>query len=320
LEPTADITGLGCYKAAQLHPKVILGSPVAGSNVALNAHRHLPGVMTACSWRGGWRSLLLRRYQDPPEADEFTTPATADHLIVLVVDGRCDIEGRYRGTWHKSRYGVGCMGMTAPGEEVTLRWRNNGAHATLQLHLPEATLRGAFEDLADRNVRPPAMPHMLGYDDDVIAAALRTLSTALSEGVSDLYAETMAHFLTGHLLVRHAKAQPRATQGIDTLRMRRMDEFLRENLGDAVTLEDIAAVAGISRFHLVRLFRKIHGETPVRRLTRMRIEEAKRRLEAGRESVTEIALACGYDNPAHFASAFRRWVGTSPSGYRKQSR
>jgi AraC family transcriptional regulator len=289
------------------------------SNPALNAHRHLPGVMKACSWRAGWRSLLLRRYQDPPEA-EFTTPPTTDHLIVLVVDGHCDIEGRFRGTWHKSSHRVGCIGMTAPGEEVALRWRNNGAHGTLQLHLPEATLRGAFEDLADRNVRPPAMPHMLGYDDNVIATALRTLSAALSEGVSDLYAETMAHFLTGHLLVRHAKALPRATQSIDAFRMQRMDEFLRENLSDPVSLEDIAAVAGISRFHLVRLFRKVYGETPFRRLTRMRIEEAKSKLEAGRESVTEIAFACGYDNPGHFASAFRRWVGTSPSGYRKQTR
>ncbi len=276
--------------------------------------------MTACSWRAGWRSLLLRRYQDPPEADEFTTPPTADHLIVLVVDGSCDIEGRFRGSWHKSSHHVGCMGMTAPGEEVTLRWRKNGAHATLQLHLLEGTLRGALEDLADRNVRPPAMPHMLGYDDDLIATALRTLSAALSEGVSDLYAETMAHFLTGHLLVRHAKALPRATRTIDSLRMRRIDEFLQDKMGDPVSLEDIAAVAGISRFHLVRLFRKVHGETPYRRLTRMRIEEAKRKLEAGRENVTEIGIACGYDNPSHFASAFRRWVGTSPSGYRKRTR
>jgi len=290
------------------------------TSTALNAHLHLPGVMTACSWRAGWRSLLLREYQDPAEAEQFTTPATADHLIVLVVDGRCDIEGRYRGSWHKSSYRAGCIGMTAPGEEVTLRWRDNGAHATLQLHLPEATLRSAYEDLADRHVPAPAMPHVLGYDDDLIATTLLTLSSAMSEGVSDLYAETMAHFLTSHLLVRHAKALPPTTQGVDGLRMRRMDEFLQANLGDAISLEDIAAVAGISRFHLVRLFRKIHGETPFRRLTRMRIEEAKRKLRAGRESVTEIAFACGYDNPAHFASAFRRWVGASPSEYRKQAR
>ncbi|MGH2547804.1 MAG: helix-turn-helix domain-containing protein [Thermomicrobiales bacterium] len=292
---------------------------MTGSDAALNAHCHLPGVMTRCSWHAGWRALLLRGYQEPPECGEFTTPATADHLIVLVVDGHFDIEGRYRGIWHKSNHRAGCIRMTAPGEEVALHWRN-GEHTTLHLHLPEEILRSTLENLADRNVCPAPMPHTLGYDDDLIAKAILLLSAAMSEGVSDLYAETMAHFLTGHLLVRHAKVQPRAIPRIDEPRIRRVDEFLQENLASDISLEDIAAVAGISRFHLVRLFRKVHGETPFRRLTRMRIEEAKRRLEAGRESITQIAFACGYDNPAHFASAFLRLVGTSPSGYRKEIR
>jgi AraC family transcriptional regulator len=62
----------------------------------LDAHKHLTASMTACSWTAGWRSVLLRSYLDPPSVDEFTTPATADHLIVLVTGGKCDIEARYR--------------------------------------------------------------------------------------------------------------------------------------------------------------------------------------------------------------------------------
>src|SRR5579883_1826848 len=51
---------------------------------SLEAHRYLRAAMEACSWQAGWRSLLLRAYEDPLETEEFTTPATADHLIVLV--------------------------------------------------------------------------------------------------------------------------------------------------------------------------------------------------------------------------------------------
>jgi AraC family transcriptional regulator len=288
------------------------------SSVALNAHNHLPGTMTQCSWRAGWRSLLLRGYREPSVVEEFTTPAVADHLIVLVVEGACDIEGRYNGRWHEARYRAGSLGMTAPGEEVTLRWRENGTHSTLQLHLPEAIVRGVHDDLVDRGMRPASMPNRLSYDDQLVAQSLLSLSTAIAEGASDLYAETVAHFLAGHLFLRHAGASPVATKHIDDARIRRLDEFLRENLSNSISLDDAATVAGISRFHLLRLFRKIHGETPYRRLTRMRIEEAKRQLSQGRESVTEIAFACGYENPAHFASAFRRWVGASPSEYRGQ--
>jgi AraC family transcriptional regulator len=286
------------------------------SNVALNAHNDLPGAMTECSWRTGWRSLLLRRYEEPSAAEEFTTRPTSDHLIVLVVDGACDIEGRYNGRWFQSSYRTGSIGMTSPGEEVTLRWRENGMHTTLQLHLPEAIIRSVHDDLVDRGMRPSTMPHRLSYGDQLIAQSLLSLSAAMSDGAPDIYAETVAHFLAGHLFIRHAKASPAPTKSIDDARIRRLDEFLRDNLGNSITLDDAAAVAGISRFHLVRLFRRIHGETPYRRLTRMRIEEAKRQLSQGRESVTEIAFTCGYENPAHFASAFRRWVGATPSEYR----
>jgi AraC family transcriptional regulator len=66
---------------------------------SLDAHKHLRATMTACSWRAGWRSLLIRAYEDPAEAEEFVTPATRDHLIVLVTGGSCDVEVRYRNGW-----------------------------------------------------------------------------------------------------------------------------------------------------------------------------------------------------------------------------
>jgi AraC family transcriptional regulator len=124
--------------------------------------------MTACSWNAGWRSLLLRAYDDPPAVEEFSTPPTADHLIVLVTDGSCDIEGRYRGRWSRAHYQAGGIGMTAPGHEVTLRWRGETRHRTLQLHLPAATIRAAIEELSDRDASLLAMPSRLISHDPLI--------------------------------------------------------------------------------------------------------------------------------------------------------
>src|SRR5258705_13858738 len=73
--------------------------------------------MTACSWRAGWRSLLIRAYEDPAVAEEFITPATRDHLIVLVTGGSCDLEARYRNGWQHSHSEPGHLGMTAPGSD-----------------------------------------------------------------------------------------------------------------------------------------------------------------------------------------------------------
>ena len=79
---------------------------------SLDAHKHLRATMTACSWRAGWRSLLIRAYEDPAEAEEFVTPATRDHLIVLVTGGSCDVEVRYRNGWQRSHSEPGHIGIT----------------------------------------------------------------------------------------------------------------------------------------------------------------------------------------------------------------
>jgi AraC family transcriptional regulator len=287
---------------------------------SLNAHKHLPAKMTACSWQAGWRSLLLRSYEDAPHVEEFTTPASPDHLVVLVVGGSCELEGRYRGAWRKAEHRIGSIGMTAPGEEVTLRWHGTEKHNTLQLHIPEATLRTAYDEFSGRGTLRAAMPNTIAHYDPLIERTILSLHEAMSQGTPDLYAESAAHFLTAHLLIRHANASPPRRPLKEELRIRRVDDFLRENLATSISLDDVADIAGVSRFHLLRLFKHAHGETPFRRLTRMRIETAKERLLSSDRTITEIAFACGYGNSAHFATAFRRWVGVSPAQYRQQNR
>ena len=125
---------------------------------SLDAHKHLRATMTACSWRAGWRSLLIRAYEDPAEAEEFVTPATRDHLIVLVTGGSCDVEVRYRNGWQRSHSEPGHIGMTAPGQAATLRWRGNTTHSTLQLHLPAATIERVARELRRKVPRPRSCP------------------------------------------------------------------------------------------------------------------------------------------------------------------
>jgi len=287
---------------------------------SLNAHEYLQGEMTACSWRAGWRSLLVRAYRDPPSVEAFTVPATADQLIVLVTAGACDIEARYRGGWQRAHYEAGNIGMTAPGQDVVLRWRGNMAHDTIQLHLPAESIHGVLADLSHRDPCLVEMPNLLASVDPMIQQIMLGLEQALHEGVPDLYAETARELLAAHIVMRHAGfPAPRPVTREDP-RLRRLDAFMRANLGASLSLRAMARQAALSRFHLLRLFKHTYGETPFKRLTRLRMEEAQRHLARGRESVTEIASLCGYENPAHFASAFRRMIGVSPTVYRRGAR
>jgi AraC family transcriptional regulator len=288
------------------------------SIASLQAYRHLPATRTElCSWRAGWRSLLLRGYTDAPNADEFTIPASADPLIVLVTRGTCSIEASYNGRWQAARYGPGSIGMTPPDTEVRLRWQSNRRHDTLQLHLPAETVRQTYEELYGRDFAPSALVSKLRTNDDTIKNIVLSLANAASEGVPDLYAESAAQFLVHHLIVQHARIDERWCAEGEDRRLRDLDAFMLANLATQISLAAMAEHVQLSRFHLVRLAKTKHGETPFARLTRFRMEEAQRRLRYSRDSVTEIAYDCGYESVAHFATAFRRVVGASPSEFRR---
>ncbi len=281
---------------------------------SLNAHTYLRARLSACSHKAGWRALLLRAYDDPPDAEAFTTPATEDHLIVLVTRGQCEIEGLYRGRWHSAHYAAGSIGMTAPGEEVTLRWSNQPIHSTLQLHIPAATLRACADELFGG--RALAMPHALANDDPMLQNVILCLAEGLRQGFPDLYAESAAQFITTHLLVRHAGVREPSQPSRDVLRMRRVHDYMRAHIGNPLTLEELGKVACVSRFHLIRMFKQVYGETPHQRLLKLRIEEAARRLRTTEDDIAKIASDCGFAHPAHFAAAFRKQAGTTPSAYR----
>jgi AraC family transcriptional regulator len=282
---------------------------------SLDAHRYLRATMTASSSQAGWRSLLLRAYDDPPEA-EFTTPATTDHLIVLVTEGTCNVEARYRGRWQTATYTAGSLGMTAPREEVTLRWRGATRHSTLQLHLPAATVRASMEQLSGHSCGAEILPNGISYDDPLIRSLILNLAEAMRRGTPDIYAESAAELLAAHLVVSHAHVSPRKPPSRDLTRMRRVRDYMQANLGADLSLDSLAHVACLSRFHLIRMFKLVYGETPHQFLTRLRIEEACRRLKRTSEPISSIALHCGYTNSTHFAAAFRRLVRMTPTAYK----
>jgi AraC family transcriptional regulator len=102
-------------------------------------------------------------------------------------------------------------------------------------------------------------------------------------------------------------------------RMNRVIDHIDAHLGDDLTLADLADVACFSRFHFHRIFSAMVGETLADYLKRVRLQAAASRLVNNpRDSVTDIALACGFSSPSVFARAFRDRFGTSASAWRNR--
>src|SRR5919198_4395024 len=94
-------------------------------------------------------------------------------------------------------------------------------------------------------------------------------------------------------------------------------ETMQENLGERLTIDDMARSALFSKFHFSRVFQRVTGVSPGRFLSAMRLEEAKRLLVSTSYTVSDISHRVGYKSVGTFSTRFRSSVGVSPSTYRQ---
>jgi transcriptional regulator GlxA family with amidase domain len=96
--------------------------------------------------------------------------------------------------------------------------------------------------------------------------------------------------------------------------------WIAEHPQIANPIEKMADRAGLSTRTLARRFRRATGQSPVAYVQRIRIEHAKRSLEAGDEPIEEISWAVGYEDSASFRRLFKRLTGLTPGEYRHRFR
>lgn len=95
--------------------------------------------------------------------------------------------------------------------------------------------------------------------------------------------------------------------------------YLRESR-ETFSLGDVARVAGLSQFHLIRVFKAETGMTPYQYWVDCRLDLARRLLRGTDQRVAEIALGCGFKSISHFSTVFKRWMSVAPTEYRKAFR
>src|SRR6201987_300318 len=88
--------------------------------------------------------------------------------------------------------------------------------------------------------------------------------------------------------------------------------YVESHLSDALSLDEISEVAGVSRFHLVRAFAAATGFSVMRYVRVRRLSEAARALAAGAPDILHVALDADYGSHEAFTRAFRGHLGVAP--------
>ncbi len=100
--------------------------------------------------------------------------------------------------------------------------------------------------------------------------------------------------------------------------LRRAHDHIDRNYAAELDLDGLARVTGVSKFHFARCFEATYGETPMRYLTRRRIERAQDLLRVANLTVTEVCMLVGYSSLGSFSTRFTHLVGETPTEYRNR--
>ena len=246
-------------------------------------------------------------------------PGMSSHVIMTYYGSDHDIVWRNGAGRIASRTRRGTITLIPQGEEG--RWDIAGPIEVSHVYLPDSRLQACATELTGR---PVELLGRVGFDDPAASRNMEVLSheAHAPDPASLLFVEQALDLLCLQLVRGHSSynalvsAIPKG--GLAHWQVRRVTDYMQSRLDEEISLDELAGVVSLSRFHFCSAFRKATGYTPHHWLMKQRIDHAIQLLRRPDLPVTEIALAVGYQTPSAFTAAFRKLMGTSPTEYRRQ--
>jgi AraC family transcriptional regulator len=196
---------------------------------------------------------------------------------------------------------------------------------TTHLYLPTTLFDRLKDDLRLPDSPAHSIRNEAGIGDEVIECIGRSiLSEVVAQtAASRMYVEAASLTLAARLVQRYCDsgtcvALEKSTHGLDSVRLRRVLNFIEANIKNNITLEDLASIAGYSAFHFARKFAVTMGIAPHRYISHLRLESAMAELTAGKLPLAEIALNAHFSSQASFTRAFHRATGMTPLEFRRR--
>jgi AraC family transcriptional regulator len=270
---------------------------------------------------GGGTRLTQRWKHDPVHYRKARMP---DHVIMTYYGDTGDHEifvsgGAGNNQNITSRTRPGTITIIPSGHEA--HWDIAGSFEVSHIYLSQARFQKCA-DLLAKGKRVELLDRV-GFEDPAAARIMELLSAEarIHEPSARLFVEQAIDLLCIQLLRKHAALSIPVTRppaGLPPWQIKRVTTYMLEHLGESLTLDELAGVIHLSRFHFCTAFRQATGKTPHEWLVIQRIDMARKLLEDRVLNITEVGLAVGYATPSAFTAAFRKIVGCTPTDFRRR--
>ncbi|EPR44272.1 Helix-turn-helix, AraC domain-containing protein [Desulfovibrio sp. X2] len=238
-----------------------------------------------------------------------------DHFTISVIEAG----GSYCNgpTQEKSFVGPGKIALINPGQVHSCIAPPGMVSSYRVFYADTPWLQALARECCQSEIASPEFARLI-VEEPAATRAFQAFSRMLARGpdrVDRLQRESAMVAAFSRLFARHGNFSGRVPHpGREHRSMRQVRDYLASHLAEKVSLEELAQLAGLSRYHLLRVFKRDTGMAPHAFHTQMRIDRAKRLLRRGLP-IAEVAFAVGFADQSHFSNKFRQFVGATPGQY-----
>ncbi|MEM5315105.1 AraC family transcriptional regulator [Paraburkholderia sp. JHI869] len=212
--------------------------------------------------------------------------------------------------------GPGRISLMPPGEIHDGAGESGNAYTLKTFRLSRDLLQDVAIELTD-SAREPELKGAT-IDDPTQAAQLARLHEAMRASPDACALSVQSEWLSllYFLFHRSGATEPMAVKGtLSPMHRQRLKDYCLFHLSEKITLDELATLCGLGRFHFLRRFKQTVGMTPHAWLLRLRLEHACALLARGKQTIAEVAQGVGFYDQSHFNRAFRHAFGVAPSAY-----
>jgi AraC family transcriptional regulator len=183
-------------------------------------------------------------------------------------------------------------------------------------------LPSTFDSLAGTEIRASMLRYGNLWDRSDLSKVLRTAGIDIRQ--LNRSTENAARLAVLASLVETlapsvpATGKQRAAAALPKWRLTQVLRYIEANIGEPITLANLAATAGMSRMYFAKQFRTTTGIRPHDFVLRKRIERAQQLLAATSDALVDVALGVGFKTQAHFTTVFKKVVGRTPYQWRRE--
>ena len=129
-------------------------------------------------------------------------------------------------------------------------------------------------------------------------------------GICSAVMSLLLHVIRNHTKNVSSVLPPSSEEGV-----RLAVSYISANFSEKISIDMLAQISGFSKYHFLREFKRITGETPIVFLNRTRCENAKHMLRTGAFSIKEVSAQCGFEDLSYFGKIFKNFCGVTPKQY-----